>query len=78
MLSDAEKQQIAEVFATVLDARMKELYSEIAAGFVTIVDCMMNDLAGIMENETEQTRRALLEGRDRRTQAWLDKVLTQR
>lgn len=44
-LSDKEKKEIAEIVALVLDSRMKQLYSEIARGFVEISNGMMEDLA---------------------------------
>lgn len=71
-MNEREKLELAEVFSTVLEARMQELYTQIAAGFVEILNCLMEDLAKVME---DQNRPFLKEvNAHRATKEWLDKV----
>ena len=65
MLTDQEKRELAEIVALVLDSRMKELYNQIAAGFCEISNCMMEDLAKIFEDRTQEHIRRLIEQRQR-------------
>lgn len=53
MLSDREKLEIAQVFDAVLEPRIVELKTDIAKGFVTILECCMEDLAKIMTTQNE-------------------------
>ena len=73
-MSDREKQELAEVFAIVLDARMAELYTQIAQGFTQILEFMMQDLAAIMEQEI---KREILERvrNGKQSSKWLDQLL---
>lgn len=64
-LSDKEKHEIAEIVAMVLDSRMKQLYSEIARGFVEISNCMMEDLATIFQQRNISVQ-AMIEERKKK------------
>ena len=85
-MTDRDRKELAEVFALVLDSRLNALRNELAQTVVTIIDCVMNDLAGIMESQNEnlqrhvaeRTRKAVEMFRNERTgeeQDWLDQVL---
>ena len=52
-MDDREKKELAEVFAVILDVRMKELYSQIAKGFYYAIECFMEDLATILESNKD-------------------------
>jgi hypothetical protein len=85
MLSDSEKRDLASVFATVLEAKMQEMYTQIAAGFVESMNCMMEDFATIMQAQNKlsvEENRKFLEtmrtGSSDRTNKWLDSVLAGR
>jgi hypothetical protein len=64
-LSDKEKTEIAEVVALVLDSRMKELYSQIARGFVEISNGMMEDLADILDKRNTSVIKKIEERRNK-------------
>jgi len=76
-MSDKDRLELAEVFGAVLDARLKILYTEIASGFVEILNCCMEDLAKIFEEESREVRNRMLAAHreQAKSQEWLDRVL---
>jgi hypothetical protein len=55
MLSDREKRQLAEVFASVLRPFIDELKQEIVAACVEILDQQANDFAQVMQAQADST-----------------------
>jgi uncharacterized protein YbjQ (UPF0145 family) len=53
-LSASDKRDIAEVLNVVIEARNHELYAEIAAGFVEVINGLMEDFAQILEARNEK------------------------
>ncbi len=53
-MTDRERLELAEVFARVLDTRMKSLYKELVAMTVEILNQFANDMAKAMEGENSR------------------------
>lgn len=67
-LSDREKLELAEVFEAVLEPKMQALYSEIAKGFVVILEEAMKDLAAIFK-ERNRSFVEMMEQREKQAAA---------
>ncbi len=53
-MTDRERLELAEVFAKVLDARMKSLYKELVGMTVEILNQFASDMAKIMEGQNSR------------------------
>jgi len=78
-MTDRERQELAEVFAVVLDSRLESLRKELAEMVVMTIDAVINDLAAILESRngqvSEKITEHLLRGRTQKEEDFLNRIL---
>ena len=79
MLSDSEKVELHNIVVKAVAPLIAELKTEIAAGFVEILECTMADLASILMARNEDWQKRVEAVRkaspETKTRDWMDKVL---
>jgi len=80
-MTDRDRKELAEVFSIVLDSRLDALRTELAGMVVTTIECVMEDLALILNQQTEKSvqefmrQHGLDADKERQHKQWMDRVL---